>query len=661
MSIQELCKNADTLDEIEYTKLLNDLCDNYYNKTPIVSDEVYDSLVDVFEKTFKKYSKVGAPVGSQLKRVLPKWMGSLNKITDRKSLELWKEKYKGPYVLSDKIDGISNLHNKNELSTRGNGKVGTDISHILPYLKLPKIGNVCVRSEIYMPKDKFNSKYKDEAANARNMTAGLLNRIHADPKILSDLEVLAYEYDDSIKPIKQSLQLDKLEEKGYNVVYNEIVDDPDLLTVEYLKELLIRRKEEANYEIDGIVITNDKGYKPIDGENPKHAVAFKMEGECVLTTVQEVQWNTSKHGLLKPRVRIDPVTLSGATITWCTGFNAKFIIDNLVGQGAVVEVTRSGDVIPYIKEVVEPAEKADMPSEDYEWTQKKYMVKEDELGEYCLPSKDDMSIETHGDEEYHVWYSDSAVDIRIKGENDEMKIKKLIAFFSKLEAKFVGESSLTKLYEAGYHNLSDIFKLKVSDIMKIDGFKSKGATRLFEAINSSITNVPLAKVAAASGVMGVGIGEKKFQLVVDKHPDILNMNISLSEMTDLIKRVGGFKTLAVHFASKLPDMRKFLQDHPEITLKHRVYEIEFETDSEDEGIEKENHPLKGKNIVFTGFRSKEAEEKIKDWGGKVTTSVSGKTNLLVVAKRYSSNSKEIKADQLGIEVITGEEFDKRYM
>lgn len=678
ISSSKLCENVDDLSKKEYIKLLDNLCLDYYNGKSQVDDDTYDSTKEMFEIKFGElYEKIGAPaVGSQKKKKLPKFMGSLNKIKTRKELDNWKRKYKGPYVITDKIDGVSGLQHKKYLYTRGDGIIGTDISHLASIISVPKdIKDVFARMEIVMPKDKFEEKYKDDASNPRNMVSGLVNRKHVNPKISNDLLILAYEYDDGI-PIKQSDQFEKLEKLGYTIPNKIFIKTDEELTIEMLQELLKDRKEKANYDIDGLVIVSDIPYTPISGENPKNAIAFKMEGECVSTMVEEVQWNVSKHGLLKPRVRIVPVNLCGVIITWCTGFNARFILDNNICKGCTIEVTRRGDVIPYIKDIIIPGDHADMPTDDYEWTKKKYMVTKNELEEYERDEDDEgLIVEKHGDENYYVWYDNSEVDIRIKGENDDMRIKKLISFFKKLEAKFVGESTIQKLYEYGHTTLDDIFNLSVEDICKIDGFKNKGATRIVEAIHTSITDVPLAKIAAASGVMGVGIGEKKFQLVVDKHPDILEFDIPLSEMTDVIKNVGGFDKLAVHFASKLCDLKVFLEEHPEISLKKEekykkkertnidiVFEnSDGEIEENDCNEDDESNDLEGKIIVFTGFRSKEAEEKIKRCGGKVTTSISKKTNLLVVVQRYCGNSKELKAEQLGIEIITGDEFMKKYM
>jgi len=683
--------NTDELSRDEFIILLDRLRHNYYNNTidpndtnnhtrekgennkneqnnEIISDETYDYLKDFFEKKFgEQYNKVGASATGE-KRVLPKYMGSLDKITDEKSLKNWKNKYEGPYLIMDKIDGVSVLQLRNNLFTRGDGNVGTDISHLSKNLNIPSTSREnMIRMEIVMPKKIFEIKYSTLMANSRNMVSGIVNRKNPSTREVNDLILPAYEFDDGKNELKPSEQLHVLKSLGYLVPWHEKLED---ISISCLTETLLKRKDDASYDIDGIVVYQDKGYRPVVGENPRHAFAFKMEGECVSSIVREVQWNISKNGLLKPRVRIDPIQLCGVTITWCTGFNGKFILDNKISSGCVVEVTRRGDVIPYIKDVVHPGKIADMPTEyEYEWVKKKNMVLEQDIRQEDK-SRDDLTVENYGEDRYYVWWTTSDVDIAIKSENDESRIQKLVSFFKKMEAKFVGESSIRKLYENGYTTLKEIFNLTLSDVNEIKGFGEKGGKRLIESIRCSITNVCLAKVSHASGEMGAGIGEKRIKLVFDKYPHILDTNLSLSEKTSLVETVQGFNTMAVHFCSRLKNLKEFLTFHHEISLVNRdnvgknkciIHDDENENEDENNTLSNRRKELKGKTVVFTGFRNKQAEDVISESGGKVSSSVSGKTSLLVVAKRYSSNSKEIKADQLGIEVITGEEFHDRYM
>ena len=409
----EKIKSAHTLSKKELESLLSELSDKYYNNTEekkeLVSDDVYDSLVDIYTTKFGCYKVIGAPAPSKNKEELPKYMGSLDKIRTEAELLRWTKKYPGPYVITDKIDGVSALYDGKKLWTRGDGQEGTNISHILKYINLPKIDKGFVRGEIYMSKSIFEKKYKTDFSNTRNMVSGILNPLTKKPNVeaLKDLVFLTYEFDDKSYTQSQSQQLDILEELGFKLPYNEVVVDNDL-TIEYLTNLIMKRKSEADYDMDGLVIVNDKAIVAVNKDNPDNAVAFKVEGEVIQTEVEYVEWNPSKHGVLKPRVKVQPIKLCGVEINWATGFNAKFISDNKIGKGAKLLIVRSGDVIPYIKEVIEPADEADMPDIDYEW-------------------------------------NETEVEIVLLDENDEVKMRKIVEFFKTLEAKFVGKSTIEKL------------------------------------------------------------------------------------------------------------------------------------------------------------------------------------------------------------------------
>lgn len=617
-------KTIDTLDKKEFDKLIKELCDIYYNasdKEPI-SDLVYDSIIDVYTRKFGKYKNVGAPVNAKNREKLPKYLGSLDKVRTKPELTRWTGKYKGPYVLTDKIDGIAALYNGSKMWTRGDGNIGTNISHILPYLKLPVFSGGYVRGEIYMPKSIFLEKYNNEFSNTRNMVAGLLNPLTKTPNVeaIKDLSFIAYEFDDETYTQSQSQQLDTIESLGFRIPYNEVVVDD--LTIEHLDNLIRKRKLDADYDMDGLVIVNDVAVKCVSRDNPDNAIAFKIEGDVVITEVERVEWNASKHKVLKPRVKVKPVNLCGVEINWATGFNAKFIRDNKIGPGANVKITRSGDVIPYILEVVKMADREDMPDEEYEW-------------------------------------NETEVDIVLLTETEDVKIRKIVEFFKTLDAKFVGKSTIEKLYNNGFDTLKKIFNATVDDLTDIEGIQQKSAHRIVDAIKSSITGVSVAKLAAASGCLGVGIGERKIQSILDVHPNILDYNITNDKMIDKIKEIDGFqKKTASKFAINLPKFVDFIKEHPMIQLenpKKKVVEIVFEDEEDDKPS------LRGKTIVFSGVRDKDIENIITTAGGKVTTSVSKKTSVLVVAKRYSASSKELNAEKLGIEILTLEEFKNLYL
>lgn len=479
------------------------------------------------------------------------------------------------------------------------------------------------------------------------------------------------------------------------------------LDIGYLSSLIARRKKEAAYEMDGIVIAENVPVKLVDGQNPKHMIAYKAEDEVILSTVLRVEWNISKHGTLRPLVHIEPVKVSGVTISKASGHNARIIIDSKIGPGAVVEIVRSGQVIPKIQSVITPATKLDMPTCEYEWAKirrtclasplvgvegsKASKLEEEEkkkLGATLEP--------VHGKERYWVWYEASDVHFAPKNliENKEVQIKKIINFFKKMEAKHVGAATINKIFECGYDTLGKIFDAKVDDLVDvIEGMKKKSGERFVDAVRGSITNTNLAKVAAAAGIFGDNVGEKKLEKIFDACPDILDSKMNQTELIQFIQGVGGIKTLAPQIASNLKNLKTWLAEHPQITFaspdggkaggtkagggdadsdsdedpspeerKVKKKKVDKEQDKgHDDAKEKKaekpapNKPLKGKSICFSGFRNPALKLAVTRLGGKVTDSIAKKTSYLVTGKKPGP-SKMSKAEEYEIEVVDVEKF-----
>ena len=298
---------------------------------------------------------------------LPYPMGSMDKIKpDTNALSSWTSKYSGPYVLSCKLDGVSGLYTTEgkepKLYTRGDGKVGQNISHIIPFLRLPKAKGITIRGEFIIPKALFDTKYKEKFANPRNMVAGIINQKTINEAI-KDLHFVAYEV---MKPeLKPSEQMAFLSTLNVEIVLYKVEAK---ITNELLSKTLLEWRHNYPYEIDGIIVTNDKLYERKPG-NPEHSFAFKMvlSDQVAEAKVVDVIWAASKDGYLKPRVQIEPINLGGVRIEYATGFNGAFIKDNKIGVGATIELIRSGDVIPYIRKVIVPADKAKMPAVPHKW------------------------------------------------------------------------------------------------------------------------------------------------------------------------------------------------------------------------------------------------------------------------------------------------------
>lgn len=697
---QQLIESTEKYTRPEFDDLLLNLSDTYYNSPgnkDCVPDDVWDKLVDIYEERFStKYTRVGAPVGTLEKCKLPRYMGSLSKIKTKDAIELWCKKNTGPYVVTDKIDGVSALTNGTRLYTRGSGTLGKDISHLIPFMKIPKIPTpgYWARGEIVMPCKIFEKKYQDEMSNARSMASGLVNAKHPDAKQVKDLVFISYEYGKSAvcdttddasdaSDDAQSRQLSILEKLGYTLPFYKKCQEIEL---EELQELLTRRRKEADYNVDGIVIMDDSKHDHVAGENPKYAMAFKMDLEAKETVVEYVEWNISACGRCKPILHLEEFKGFDTNIRRVTGSNAKWIIDNKIGPGSRVSIVKAGEIIPKVHAVLTPSSSGEpqLPESWKWWEKKDYLLATTSNLEYIKKNHgDDIKIETEtrNNQKYYTWHKISTVDITIE-KDEEMEIRKIVDFFKGIGAKHVGRASLEKLYHSGLNTLNKIMLAKIKDLNQIEGFQEKSATRFINSVKSAITNVPLAKIAAASGQLGEGIGEKKIQKILDAYPNLLeDKTISQSELIEKIQDIGGFKKMANQIAFNLDKLRKFFEQHPSITLLKPTESTDTSdnTSENTDIVTSDDEPkakrvkldnivdkpilsgkLSGKLVAFSGFRSADLKAQIIKCGGQVSDDVVKKTNILIV-KEHKSSAKEKKAEKNGAEVLLQDEFSQRYL
>jgi hypothetical protein len=262
------------------------LCNNYYfnRSTSLVSDILYDILRNFSELKFIKNKKkpIGAKVTGKNKVLLPYKMASLNEMkSDTNALDKWKSKYEGPYIITGKLDGISALYcaRDKRLFTRGDGIEGQDISHLVPYLGLNKLNKNCVlRGELIISKNKFQTKYKNVYANARNMVAGLTNKKVNESDVvlksmLNDIDFVVYELvEPSLVPSVQHHIISKMSEIRH--VFNIELED---INNDLLSNILLNIRDKYEYETDGIVVTDDEEHERSEElTNPEHAFAFNM-------------------------------------------------------------------------------------------------------------------------------------------------------------------------------------------------------------------------------------------------------------------------------------------------------------------------------------------------------------------------------------------------
>ena len=607
------------LSEDQLSNMIRHASKAYYNKTPLITDETFDILKEfILEKhpNNEAAHEIGAPVKKNKVR-LPYFMGSMDKIKpDTNLVPQWKENYEGPYVVSGKLNGVSGLYttmnNEVKLYTRGDGKMGQDVSHMIPYLDLPKVESMVVRGEFIMTKGAFEEHHSTNAANPLGAIVSTVNAKQLNKKKLDNLQFVAYEV---IQPVlKPSEQMKFLEENGFSTVIYKKEED---IGNELLSNYLVKWREHYQFEIDGVIIVNDEIYPREDG-NPSHAFAFKMVlGEQVVEAkVVDVVWEPSMYGYLKPRIRIEPVKIGGARIEYVTAFNAGYVRDNNIGVGTVVKMVRSGDVIPHILEVITPASKPKMPFEPYRWTSTKVDI-------ILLDKKD----------------------------HPEVSRKKITYFFKTLDVDGVGAGNVKRFVDGGYNTIAKVLEMSKEDMMKLDGFKERKVDKIYDSIVEKVKMVNLPQLMAASGVFGRGMGASRIEKILEEYPDILVLDQSYDERVDDIYEIKGFAVkTAKLFARYVPAFLKFMK------------ETNLEKDLVWEKKVKSNHMLAGKSIVITGFRDGEFEEKIEAATGiKLSKSVNKKTFALIVKGGEVATGKMAKAVKLKIPTYTRSEFEKVYL
>lgn len=613
----------------------------YYNDESVMTDDEFDFLVDELKKRDSKHptlSKIGAPLPkvTEIKKVkLPYHMGSMDKykLSDEKQFKNWLVKFDGPYTITDKLDGVSALFHwkddKAHLYKRGDDMMGSDVSFLIPYIpslnKLKLTTEIAVRGELIISLDNYD-KYEGDKTNPRSMVAGLTNKKTIVAKDMALIDFVGYEmlYPRYI----HTEQLKKINEYGFITVYHTLLNS---ISFDKLIELLQDRKKTSKYDVDGIIITDNNLHAVTATKNPDYAFAFKelpekLTAEC---KVIEVEWNISKDGYIKPTVLIEPVKLSGVTIKRATGFNGKFINENKIGKGSIIEITRSGDVIPHILKVIK-ATGADMPDFAYKWNETNVDIVVDES-----KNKNKEVIR-------------------------EQRISELTYFVTHMNMKYLNEQTVAKLYDAGYDNIVKILELTKGDLMKLDNFKETMSDKIYESIQKSIEEVNILTLATASNLFGHSFGGKRLKKIFENYPKVFVWikNKSRDDIVKALKELEGFEdTLAGMFADNIGEFEKLVMKLPK-NIQNKVMEYNGKI----EVVEDSN--ISGKTFVFSDFRNKEWEEYIEKHGGKISSSISSKTNYLVTTQEAinkATNSKVIKAMELKVEILSKESFEKKFI
>jgi DNA ligase (NAD+) len=611
-----------------YIELLRRYDSAYYNVgEPEVSDQEYDAVKDEFRRYYPNHpflQEVGAPVEAVESPHFPKVsheipMGSLNKVKTESEYREWAEKVcsDGLFCVSEKIDGLSvNVTYWNGLFhqavTRGDGKVGDDISRNVRNMKIPKrlpaAINVTLRGEIFLKKSVFESKYSESKANPRNAAVGITKRL--DGAGSSDLDVYFYDLvggntmfhveHQKLDYLKNVLKLNTPWYK--KAVFEEVV--------RIHEEYESGKREKLDYQIDGLVVKVDSLIQQemlsSDEFFPEYAVAYKFESEKAETVLENVVWQVGRTGVVTPLAQIKPVSVGGVTISNVTLHNIAEIERLGVKLGGGVEVKRSGDVIPKITRALDGTGKfIQVPSN--------------------CPACDSI-------------LQNNAIQLKcVNNECTAKSVRALIWFASSLDMMNVGEKLISQLEDCGLvQQPADLYRLKHGDVSNLEGRGDLIAQKVLEEIETK-REVTLDKLLTSIGIPGMS--EKTAKLLVNNFHDLETIQRASEEQLKVISGIGDEKARLIVTGLKMRSgwITELLKEIKVVQPKRL------------------SSSLTGKTFCFTGFRDDSMEQLIEANGGKMVSSVSSKLSALVVDGEKPS-TKLKKAQELGVRVVTRQQL-----
>ena len=587
--------------------------DAYYNTgEPTMSDAEYDALADVLRELAPDsaaLSAVGAPVPGA-KVPLPYPMMSLDKVKDAARAQRWADKHPGPYTVSDKLDGTSAMFASGKMYRRGTGDIGADVSHLVAGLVPTRVRNadLAVRGEIVMRKADFaRLKARDDSVvDARSLVNALENRKTVEPgdPVLRAARFVAYEV---VHPrMDKAAQFAALKAAGYETAWHATLS---ALSGQSLTDLFTRRRAESPYNVDGLVVEAAGAHALVRTRNPDYAFAFKavLPDQGGETTVIDVVYESSRDGRLTPRVSFEPVVANGVTMRWATAHNARFVQDAGIGPGARVVIVRSGDVIPKIVGVPRTvAPKLPPPVPAWSW---------DANGVHAV--------------------------LTLLG--DQGRVKLLLKFLTALGVEHAKETTLTKLYEAGYGTVSELLAATPAQLSAVPGVGNLMAEKLTSALRAAVRSVDPVAMMVASNAFGSGVGERKLRALHGAIGDFTKL--SGPALRAAVLSAPGFQdATADKIVAGVPAFRDFMAAHPEITLARAA--------------PRSQEPPRAR-VVFTGFRDAALEAAAGAAGYEVASSVSATTHEVVARDTTSGTGKVKRARELGVPVVSEAAFRAR--
>lgn len=606
-----------------------------------MTDAEYDAFIEEVREKAPKHPFL-KEVGPKPRRApveLPCPMPSLRKLKPE-TFSSWTNK--GPYVISDKLDGISALWDSynNRLFLRGNGMIGQDISHCINGIQGLKYYQKKMNDERNIDKERDKEREREDylirgelittkrSIVARNWVNGI---IHQSSPTAADLSMIVFVAYQVIVPkiAKRSEQFQWLVDKGFYTAHWSVCEK---VTSKFLETTFLDRRENSDYECDGIVVATDscKVDIPTDAVEPKDSIAFKMsiDSQRATTTVLSVEWTSSKGWLWIPRVHFEKVYIGSSTIEWATGYSAKFITSEKIGPGAKIVVRRSGDVIPIIEKVLEPSSKIIMPPEGcWKWDSTKL---------HAIDTTVEMTDDKYSQQLVHL-----LVTFGIEGYN---------------------LSSVLKLVKADIKTPINLLETSPQKLRILLG--NTLGPRLYDKYMKAVTQVSPEQWIKAWTEWPRGFGEKKIQTLLSICNNVAKwksikvipekQGISIESLKEIQECVPDFLMWRSKFdkwANSIipPDD---ISDKTEEELKEKIEQERLLQ------LQKEAEKKRGKGkIVFSGFRDQNLEVTLNELGWKVCENVTKDVNFVIVPATVDGiepviTTKVKQALKLGITILS---------
>ena len=650
---EEISKLVSLLNKYSY--------DYYVEDNPQISDTEYDTLYKQLEKLEKKYpelilensptQRVGDRVLDEFEKIRHKVpMLSLSNTFSTEDLKDFDSRIKKlipdnkvEYICELKIDGLAisiNYENGKLVSaaTRGDGTIGEDVTeNIKTIFSIPKVlknsRSFEVRGEVYLPRKSFDllnaEREKNNEvlfANPRNAAAGSLRQL--DSKITAKRRLSAFIYS-----IVGDNTIDSQENALNTAITYNLPVNPNFKLCQNIYEVIdyinywSEHKNDLPYDIDGIVIKvnsyatqEEIGYTQ---KSPRWATAYNFPEEELATKLLDVELSVGRTGIITPVAILDPIVISGSTVSKASLHN-KDIIDELdIHIGDMVVVKKAGEIIPKVVRVVkelrtEGTIKYTMPTTCPSCKEQTYVRENDPFTRCKNPDCPDQNI------------------------------RKIIHFASReaLNIEGLGDKVVATLYEQGLisHTI-DLFSLDREKLISLERMGEKSVDNLLNAIEASKES-SLDKVIFALGILNVG--KKAGKILAEKYLNLSNfMNATLDELINL-DDVGQITADSILDYLSEDNNIRFINDLIQIGMNPQYEVAEVNT----------NNIFAGKTVVLTGklveLTRNEAKDYLEKNGAKVTGSVTSKTDLVIAGDK--AGSKLVKAEQLGIQVINEEQF-----